>query len=192
LKVVWLTGDYTGKHKERQRQAKQAGCDLVIEFHFNAANDSRAHGAEVWYRQYSTPSKVLAERLLEAIGACGFARRGVKLATPQCRAGFINAYANDILVVLLEPAFVTNREDAGKLHNQKVLTQLADRIADAIQQFARELRYRPIEVIGLSVGHKYKTSQPNDRGAKCILGDTEADHAETLARLVQQRLSARG
>jgi N-acetylmuramoyl-L-alanine amidase len=189
VKVVWLTGDYTGERKERQRQAKQAGCNLVIEFHFNAADNSSAHGAEVWYRQYSTPSKLLAERLLNAIGECGFARRGIKLATPQCRARFINAYANDILVVLLEPAFVTNQDDARKLHNQKVLAQLADKIANAIQQFARELRYRPIEVIGLSVGHKYKTSQPNDRGAKCVLGDTEADHAEALARLVQQRLS---
>jgi nicotinamidase-related amidase len=70
------------------------------------------------------------------------------------------------------------------------LAQLADKIANAIQQSARELRYRPIEVVGLSVGHKYKTSQPNDRGAKCVLGDMEADHAEALARLVQQRLSA--
>jgi hypothetical protein len=109
---------------------------------------------------------------------------------PQCRAGFINAYANDILVVLLEPAFLTNRNDAERIHNQNVLTQLADKIASAIQQFARELRYRPIAVIGLSVGHKYKTSRPNDRGALCVLGDTEADHAEALARLVQQRLSA--
>jgi hypothetical protein len=90
---------------------------------------------------------------------------------------------------LLEPAFVTNRDDARKLHNQKVLTQLADRISSTIQQFARELSYRPIQVVGLSVGHKYKTSQPNDRGAPCVLGDTEADHAEALARLVQQRLS---
>jgi N-acetylmuramoyl-L-alanine amidase len=192
LKVVWLTGDYTGKRKERQRQAKQAGCDLVIEFHFNAADNPNAHGAEVWYRQYSTPSKLLAERLLYAIGECGFARRGIKLATPQSRAGFINAYASDILAVLLEPAFVSNRSDAQKIHNPKVLALLSDKIVGALRQFTRDLPYRPIRVIGLSVGHKYKTSQPNDRGAKCVLGDTEADHAEALARLVQQRLSARG
>jgi len=55
LKIVWLKGDYTGKNKERQRQAEKEKCDIVIEFHFNSAGDRAASGTEVWHRQYSIP-----------------------------------------------------------------------------------------------------------------------------------------
>ena len=35
-------------------------------------------------------------------------------------------------------------------------------------------------LIGFSVGHKYKTSNPNDRGAAVYGGGTEADNAEAV------------
>ena len=35
-------------------------------------------------------------------------------------------------------------------------------------------------LIAFSVGHKYKTSSPNDRGAALAGGGTEADHAEKV------------
>lgn len=190
MKVVWLLGDYTGKNKERQRQARQRKCDLVIDFHFNAADDARANGAEVWYRMYSIHSKRLAEILLCKICALGLKRRGVKVAHSQTRASFINAYPNDVIAVLLEPAFVTNRSDARKLHDGIFIKKLALAITNAIKQFAKEIEpYRKISVIGLSVGHLSKTSNPNDRGAKCAFGDFEADHAKELAVTVARYLS---
>jgi hypothetical protein len=45
-------------------------------------------------------------------------------------------------------------------------------------------------VIGLSVGHRYKTSNPNDKGAVCAFGDWEADHAEVLAKKVAELLQS--
>ena len=44
MKSVFLKGDYTGKRKERQRQAIKEGCDFVLEFHFNSSNNAKAKG----------------------------------------------------------------------------------------------------------------------------------------------------
>jgi hypothetical protein len=46
-------------------------------------------------------------------------------------------------------------------------------------------------VLGLDIGHKFKTSQPNDRGARCFYGDFEADHAEQLAKVVAASIQIR-
>ncbi len=188
MKVVWLTGDYTGKRKERQRQAAKSGCDIVIEFHFNAAADQSASGTEVWYRSYSIHSQKLAKSVHDHIVALGFKPRGVKAAVAGTRASFINAYAPNIWVVLLEPCFVTNPQEAQRLHDQAFMQRLAEAIIAGINKFLSEQKVKQVDVIGLSVGHKGKTSQPDDKGARCVFGDFEADHAEQLAKLVASRL----
>jgi N-acetylmuramoyl-L-alanine amidase len=190
LKIVWLKGDYTGKNKERQRQAEKEKCDIVIEFHFNSASDKSASGTEVWHRQYSMPSRHLAAILHDKIIALGFIPRGVKSAVPTSRASFINSYPPTCVVVLLEPCFVSNRVDAEKLHKGSFMDKLADSIVAGIKDFIKSNANRKFEVIGLSVGHKYKTSNPNDRGAACVFGDWEADHAEVLAKKVAALLQS--
>lgn len=190
MKVVWLTGDYTGK-KERQKQAERARCDVVIEFHFNASDNANASGAEVWYRMYSLLSKRLAEILLDKIASCGLKRRGTKAAVSATRSAFINAYPNTAYVVLLEPAFVTNRSDAARLHDPEFIAKLAEAIASGIREFALETqKTKRINVIGLSVGHIGKTSNPRDKGARCVFGDFEADHASALAEQVAKLLQS--
>lgn len=191
MKVVWLKGDYTGKNKERQRQAARERCDIVIEFHFNASDNDSASGTEVWYRPYSIYSQKLAKVIHDNIVALGFKPRGVKSAVDGSRASFINAYPRTCWVVLLEPCFVTNKEDAAKVHDVKFIGRLADAIVDGISKFIKENNLKTVDVIGLSVGHKFKTSNPSDKGAKCVFGDHEADHAEQLAQLVARRLSAK-
>jgi len=187
LRIVWLKGDYTGKNKERQRQAVKEKCDIVIEFHFNASDNPSASGTEVWHRQYSLHSRELAKLIHDRIVALGFKPRGVKSAVPSSRAAFINAYPRTTLVVLLEPCFVTNRLDAQKLHQDGFMPKLADAVVTAIKDF-RSKTNREIEVIGLSVGHLWKTSNPADLGAKCLFGDFEAHHALSLAKLVAEQL----
>ena len=188
MKIVWLKGDYTGKNKERQRQAEKEKCDIVIEFHFNSAGDRAASGTEVWHRQYSMFSRQLASILHDKITALGFKPRGVKSAVPTSRASFINSYPPTCLVVLLEPCFVSNRSDAEKLHQDGFMDKLAGAIASGIRDFIKTATHREFAVIGLSVGHRYKTSNPNDKGASCVFGDWEADHAEDLARKVAELL----
>jgi N-acetylmuramoyl-L-alanine amidase len=188
LKIVWLKGDYTGKNKERQRQAEKERCDIVIEFHFNSAGDKAASGTEVWHRQYSMSSRQLASILHDRITALGFKPRGVKSAVPTSRASFINSYPTTCIVVLLEPCFVSNRSDAEKLHQDGFIDRLANAIVAGIKDFIKTNANRKFSVIGLGVGHRYKTSNPNDKGASCVFGDWEADHAEDLARKVAELL----
>jgi len=162
----------------------------VIEFHFNSASDPAASGTEVWHRQHSLFSRQLASILHDKITALGFKPRGVKSAVPTSRASFINSYPRTCLVVLLEPCFVSNRVDAEKLHQNDFMDKLASAIASGIRDFLRTATHREFTVIGLSVGHKYKTSNPNDKGAACVFGDWEADHAEDLARKVAALLQS--
>jgi N-acetylmuramoyl-L-alanine amidase len=190
LKIVWLKGDYTGKNKERQRQAEKEKCDIVIEFHFNSAGDRAASGTEVWHCQYSMFSRQLASILHDKITALGFKPRGVKSAVPTSRASFINSYPPTCVVVLLEPCFVSNRSDAEKLHQDGFIDRLANAIVAGIKDFIKTNANRKFSVIGLGVGHKYKTSNPNDKGAECVFGDWEADHAEDLARKVAELLQS--
>ena len=70
------------------------------------------------------------------------------------------------------------------------MDKLASAIASGIGDFLKTVTHREFAVIGLSVGHKYKTSSPNDRGAACVFGDWEADHAEDLARKVAKLLQS--
>ena len=190
MKIVWLKGDYTGKNKERQRQAEKERCDIVIEFHFNSAGDKAASGTEVWHRQYSIPSRHLATILHDRITNLGFRPRGVKSAVPTSRASFINSYPPTCVVVLLEPCFVSNRSDAEKLHQGGFIDRLANAIVAGIKDFIKTNANKKFAVIGLSVGHKYKTSNPNDKGASCVFGDWEANHAEDLAKKVAELLQS--
>ena len=190
MKIVWLKGDYTGKNKERQRQAENEKCDIVIEFHFNSAGDRAASGTEVWHRQHSIPSRHLAKILHDRITNLGFKPRGVKSAVPTSRASFINSYPTICIVVLLEPCFVSNRSDAEKLHQDGLVDGLANAIVTGIKDFIKTNANRKFAVIGLSVGHRYKTSNPNDKVALCVFGDWEADHAEVLAKKVAELLQS--
>ena len=190
MKIVWLKGDYTGKNRERQRQAEREKCDIVIEFHFNAADNSEASGTEVWHRQYSLPSRQLAKILHDRVVSLGFKPRGVKAAVQNSRASFINFYPRTCIVVLLEPCFVSSQRDAQKLHQDGFVDKLAEAIVAGVRDFVRTTANRQFRVLGLSVGHKYKTSNPSDRGARCVFGDFEADHAEDLAKKVAMLLQS--
>jgi N-acetylmuramoyl-L-alanine amidase len=144
LKIVWLKGDYTGKNKERQRQAEKEKCDIVIEFHFNSAGDRAASGTEVWHRQHSIFSRQLASILHDRIITLGFKPRGVKSAVPTSRASFINSYPRTCLVVLLEPCFVSNRSDAEKLHQDGFMDRLASAIASGIKDFLKTATHKKL------------------------------------------------
>ena len=189
MKIVWLKGDYTGRNKERQRQAAKEKCDIVIEFHFNAAANPNASGTEVWYRKYSLPSRSLAKLLHDHVVSLGFRPRGIKSTISSRRVSFIDAYPRTSVVVLIEPCFVTNLSDAQKLHQDGFMAQLADAIVNAINEFVAKEK-RNVRVIGLSVGHIGKTSNKFDRGARCLFGDFEADHASVLAKLVAERFQS--
>ncbi len=184
MRIAWLKGDYVGKNKERQKTAGQKGCQLVISFHFNSSANPKAKGAEVYHNEKGE-SEVLADALLSSITqVLGVRARGVKKAKGT-RASFLQHYPCP--AVLLEPCFVTNPKEAAFLHDIKTMRRLGEAIAGTILLVTRPSSPIP-SVLGLDIGHKFKTSQPYDKGAKCALGDFEADHAERLAKVVAASL----
>jgi len=184
MKIVWLKGDYVGNH-ERQQQASKANCRLVVSFHFNAASNPQASGAEV-YHNGKGDAEPIANKLLTVITkVLGNRPRGVKSALGS-RAGFLRFY--HCPAVLLEPAFVSNLEEATMLHDVNVVRQLGEAIAEVLW------RWLPFDaVLGIDIGHKFKTSSPNDRGARCVAlaNCFEADHAEQLAKVVAASIQIR-
>jgi len=181
MRLIWLKGDYIGRH-ERQQLAAKAGCSFVVSFHFNSFSDPRANGAEVYHNAKGN-AQTIAEKLLTAITEVLKNRpRGVKDAKGS-RAGFIRHY--HCPAVLLEPCFISNPDEAALVHDVKTLQLLGKAIADVLDSWFPE-----DAVIGLDIGHKFKRS--DDQGAKCALGDFEADHAENLAKAVAASLTKRG
>ena len=182
MRIIWLKGDYVENH-ERQAQASKANCRLVISFHFNAHHNSKANGSEV-FSNGKGDADYIAARLLHIItNILGTRSRGVKPAQGS-RAGFLRFYPCS--AVLLEPCFITNPEEANLIHDVQVVRRLGEAIADAL------VKWLPFDaVLGLDIGHKFKTSQPNDKGARCFFGDFEADHAEQLAKVVAASIQIR-
>ena len=73
--------------------------------------------------------------------------------------------------VLLEPLFVSNPDQAKWIHDVKNIRKLAEAIVDVIDS-----AFGPDAVVGLSIGHKFKTSSPGDRGehlAKAVAAELQ-------------------
>lgn len=181
MRTIRLTGDYVGNHA-RQQQAADAGCTAVLDFHFNSDASASAHGGECFYQRDQPRSLELAQAITAAYTDRGLSLRKEPVKESLgTRAGFIDYYGCP--TVLLEPMFVSTPSEATWLHEPGNIQALGSAIAAQL---------RPLlgngAVIGISVGHKGKTSKPNDRGAECVCGDDEADHAEALAAAVEAGL----
>lgn len=181
--VVWLRGDYVDHH-DRQEQAGDAGCVLAIDFHFNQFDDANARGAEVWHKPGDDKSYRFALAVKEVYTTLGLPPHGdevVKQATASTTSGFIRHYPCS--AVLLEPLFISNRAQASWIHNHAHLLAFGAGLVAAIKEV-----FPGGGLIGLSIGHRGKRNDI-DTGARCCLGDTEADHAADLAHVVAELLS---
>lgn len=168
---VILTGDYTGPF-DRQQQAQDEHCLVVVEIHFNAVADPSAEGGEVHYKLNDNVSRDFAEAMMAEIRATGLPAHGnqpVKSTTVATRSAWIDFYSMPAIVI--EPLFISNPNQAQWLHDH--MDNLAQAIAAAIRgSFLGGGR------IGLSAGHAGK-SHP-DPGASCAKQDTEAEHTVDL------------
>jgi len=182
LRIVWLKGDYVRNH-ERQRQASQTNCRFVLSFHFNSADNPKAGGSEI-FSNGKSDADYIANKLLTVITqTLGTKSRGVKPALGS-RVGFLRFYPCP--AVLLEPCFISNPDEANLVHDLSVMRQLGEAIAEVL------FKWLPFDsVLGIDIGHKFKTSNPSDRGARCFFGDYEADHAEQLAKVVAASIQLR-
>ena len=77
--------------------------------------------------------------------------------------------------ILVEPLFASNPDHAAWIRSEAGQDRLAQILADSIRRcFPDGGR------LAFSIGHKYKTTSPNDRGAAVHGGGTEADYAEIV------------
>jgi hypothetical protein len=86
--------------------------------------------------------------------------------------------------ILVEPLFCNNPQHCKWICSEEGQNRLARILGESIQRF-----FPNGGLVGFSVGHKYKTSQPNDLGAAVHSGGWEADFAEKVllkaAKLMQ-------
>jgi hypothetical protein len=99
--------------------------------------------------------------------------------------GDYNLKFTDMPAILLEPLFASNPQHVQWICSESGQTRLAMILCESIQRF-----FQGGGLIGFSVGHKYKTSKPDDRGARVFGGDSEADYAEVVLEKAKTLLEA--
>lgn len=171
---------YKGDYPERQAAANQDKAIVYVEHHFNAADDPRAQGTEVIVAaNASDKSKALGISYAHRISAeLGLVLRhpptGLSIGGDGGR-GNGNLVHTNMPAMLVEPCFASNAIEATMIHDDFKRKVMAKVLADTIRE-----QFPNGGLVAFSVGHKYKTSQPDDRGADVLGGGTEADFAEDV------------
>lgn len=120
----------------RTNFANNLEADMFISVHINSASSSTARGTEVYYSENNNaPSKsgltssklanFMYDPLVKAIGSN---KRGVKASN------FYVIRYTKMPAILLECAFISNKEDANILKNEKKIDSIGKAIYDAVNQ----------------------------------------------------------
>lgn len=170
---------YKGDYSARQRAANADGCAAYIEHHFNSsAGTAGNYAAVIVGANASNTSKNwacwYAQAVANSFGIGLGGDRGVVVGGFGGR-GDGNVKLTKMPAILVEPLFANNPAHADWIRSKAGQERLAHILADSIQRC-----FPDGGLIGFSVGHKYKTSSPGDRGAAVYGGGTEADCAEAV------------
>ncbi|MCK5720274.1 MAG: N-acetylmuramoyl-L-alanine amidase [Thiomargarita sp.] len=170
---------YKGNYKWRQKQANQDRCSAYVEHHFNAsANVNSNYAMVITGRLASQTSKSwgrwYARRISEQFNSPMGGTEGILVGGYNGR-GNGNLKYTRMPAILLEPMFISNPQQAAIVKDVEGQDKLAKVLAESIVSF-----FPDNSRIGFSIGHKYKTSRPRDRGASVYGGGTEADYAEIV------------
>lgn len=173
--IFWAKGDY----RDRQLTANREGCVAYLEQHFNAlANDDPSTQADngalciVGGNASETSKNWAAWYTREVAAEFGIRDNGV-LVGP--RRGDFNLRYTAMPAILVEPLFVSDPTQAEIARSEDGQERLARIIVASIRRF-----FPDGGKVAFSVGHKYKTSNPHDRGAPVVGGGTEAELAEEV------------
>jgi len=178
--VPWKTVRVMAK-KNREYVANAADCDIVLHGHLNSHKDAKANYCLVLIaRPLGRHEVEIAEALSHAMArvsgtSLGWGRpMGVKVLKDGDRGEY--AIDDVEMGMILEPGFGSNRYFSTWVRKAEHRALLGEAIADVVRA-----AYPDGATVGLSVGHKYKTSNPRDRGAMLYPHDgvTEADIAES-------------
>lgn len=173
--VIFYKGDYS----ERQRAANKDRCNLYIEHHFNSsANRDANYCVTIVGSNASRMSKEFGKAYSKRISLtfnCPIGGNDGIMVGGFGGRGDGNIRLTNMPAALLEPMFCSNPEQAETIRSSEGQDRLAKVLADTIMDF-----FPSGATIGFSIGHKYKRSNPNDRGAPVHGGGTEADCAEKV------------
>ncbi|MEI7725117.1 MAG: N-acetylmuramoyl-L-alanine amidase [Bacteroidota bacterium] len=180
---------YKGDYDQRQYQANADGAVAYVEQHFNSSESASPDYSVVivgsnasntsrnWGRWYA--AAVAKEFNTQAKGDNGIVVGGYN------GRGDDNLKLTKMPAVLLEPLFASNYLQAGIIRSDSGQNRLARVLVDSIKRF-----FPDGGLIAFSVGHKYKTSSPNDPGAALYGGGFEAEYAEKVLVKAEQLLTA--
>lgn len=184
--VVRLTGDY----EAREAEARRRGCAMVWHQHLNSVADPKPSYTLVEVAEPTTARELRCARAAavnyEKLLHGGFGDGdGVKVLGDGARGESI--IDNTLEAYISEPLFASNPAQAkwvAKPENQRALANAA---VDAIKA-----TYPDGSVIGLSIGHIGKTSNPRDRGASVVgTGLTEAAVCTEIIAEMERLLTAK-
>lgn len=177
--VFKLRGDYDAREDEANRR----DLDLVVHFHFNSGPRTARGSLVLYARPVVGREAAIAKRFADGIAKLiGAGNRGAQLLADGARGEFI-IDENGQPALILEPDFVSNPSFAAWIKKDANRKKLARLYADIIRS-----EFPNGGKIGLSLGHKYKTSNPSDRGVDVYGGGTEAQYAERVLVLTAREL----
>lgn len=184
---------YKGDYFERQNQANIDRAICYIEQHFNSsANPGASYAVTITGRNASKTSIEWAKWYAQAIDA--EFKEVDKVAGDQGALvggfggrGDGNICKTKMPAILLEPLFCNNPSHAAIMTSEEGQKRLAKVLVESIKRF-----FPNGGLVAFSIGHKYKRSSPNDRGAVVagFAGFTEADCAEKVLTYAQAMLES--
>ena len=175
---------YTGDYVDRQKAANRDRAICYVEHHFNASLDPKAGYATcVVGSNASAKSKQWATDYVEAIAREFGVKANRILVGGWEGRGDGNVRHTAMPAILLEPLFASNPIHASIIKSEEGQKRLASVLVDTIRR-----HFPQGGLVAFSVGHKYRKSKPNDRGAAVAGGGTEADYAERVLTLAAEML----
>jgi hypothetical protein len=184
---MYKTKFYKGDYLQRQLQANADKAVAYVEHHFNSSASEQAGYAVVVVGSNASPTsrnwgRWYSRAIAEQFGTKVAGDDGILVGGWNGR-GDGNVKHTQMPALLLEPLFGSNPQQAEIIRSASGQAALARVLVESIRRF-----FPKGGLIAFSVGHKYKTSSPNDRGAMLAGGGTEADHAEKVLELAAKML----
>ncbi len=178
---------YEGDYKPRQEKANADNAKAYIEHHFNSSSSPSAdYTVVIVGSNASTTSKNwgrwYADAISKEFGTKVGGNQGILVGGFDGR-GDSNVKHTNMPAVLLESLFVSNPTHAAIVRSDNGQDRLARVLVESIQRF-----FPAGGLIAFSVGHKGKTSSPNDRGADVVGGGSEADYTEKVLKKAEAML----
>jgi N-acetylmuramoyl-L-alanine amidase len=110
-------------------KANDFEADIFVSIHANAATSPTAHGTETFFHPSSEEGQELAEAIHAEMTKIGFTDRGTKTMT-----FYVLAHTN-MPAVLVETAFISNKDEETFLASEEGQDRIAEAIAKGIDQY---------------------------------------------------------